>query len=818
MNWKVFILACTSTAATLFPGNGITCGGTEDPHDYFTSFFSNSVGPGPEYRPFYYTSLLKFYDDDYWYGEPEDSLAAVDPKLAEEWKRYAGSTSTSDATQLVYFAKEDELRLLEESIQSGKPLPARWQKNSVAQAFVSVKKIEATRYLLFVKRTAPVSNPSDWEAAKTDSLLVNNYIAEANEAYTKTTDPFLKDKWAFQRCKLAFYNNRHNECIRWYDEHFKDNNSSAVAQLALSYKAGSLFRTGKLPEAAHAYSKAFPLSDWNKKKDFTGFLWATDYCRQDLLPSYLALCQNDKEKATMTGLFGLYGTGYRLPLLQAVYKLDPSSPLLPLLATREINKLEEQYFTPLLEKEKGGKAPYWGWYWRAEDGAGADLTTDSLQAAKTAVFFETLAADKNLSQRALYATGAAYLYYMNKNYGKAKAALAKTTEATNSKNGKAQATLIDLLVAANEAATLTPEREAQLLPALQWLVQKAGEEKEYEIFCRNFFSQILAQRYEQQGDTAKAALAYGLSDLPFLREQQKEAYGYSPYTAVWYAREEMSTASLLQLYKITTAPSTKTEAFLVKHASISRDDVVDVIGTSHLRDRNYAKAIEWLSKVEKPERLVEERYDYKTDKTASINVDPFFDYLNDWQRFNKAVTVPYTKLSLAKKLLELEGKIKAVVKGTDPSQLYYQYASALYNMSYYGNSWQAVAYNRSGADRNAGNYKLAWQKEYYGVQTARAYYQKAYETATNKEFKAACLFMVAKCAQRQVVFPTYADYPAYDAYEKAEAAAQQKFKNNPLFAQFRKEFGNTKFYQYTYNRCSYLRDYIAKSGAPRRAR
>ncbi|RYZ54061.1 MAG: hypothetical protein EOO14_14705, partial [Chitinophagaceae bacterium] len=504
MNWKVFILACTSTAATLFPGNGITCGGTEDPHDYFTSFFSNSVGPGPEYRPFYYTSLLKFYDDDYWYVGPEDSLAAVDPKLAEEWKRYAGAGTESDATQLVYFAKEDELRLLEESIQSGKPLPARWQKNSVAQAFVSVKKIEATRYLLFVKRTAPVSNPSDWEAAKTDSLLVNNYIAEANEAYTKTTDPFLKDKWAFQRCKLAFYNNRHNECIRWYDEHFKDNNSSAVAQLALSYKAGSLFRTGKLPEAAHAYSKAFPLSDWNKKKDFTGFLWATDYCRQDLLPSYLALCQNDKEKATMTGLFGLYGTGYRLPLLQAVYKLDPSSPLLPLLATREINKLEEQYFTPLLEKEKGGKAPYWGWYWRAEEGAGANLTNDSLQAAKTAV--------------------------MNKNYGKAKAALAKTTEATNSKNGKAQATLIDLLVAANEAATLTPEREAQLLPALQWLVQKAGEEKEYEIFCRNFFSQILAQRYEQQGDTAKAALAYGLSDLPFLREQQKEAYGYSPYT------------------------------------------------------------------------------------------------------------------------------------------------------------------------------------------------------------------------------------------------------------------------------------------------
>jgi tetratricopeptide (TPR) repeat protein len=134
-------------------------------------------------------------------------------------------------------------------------------------------------------------------------------------------------------------------------------------------------------------------------------------------------------------------------------------------------------------------------------------------------------------------------------------------------------------------------------------------------------------------------------------------------------------------------------------------------------------------------------------------------------------------------------------------------------MSYYGNSWNAVAYYRSSSNWNMGNHEQPWEKEHYGVYEARAAYQKAYELATEKEFKAACLFMVAKCAQRQVVMPPY-DYKNYEQYEKAMEAFNQKFKNNPLFAKFKTEFGTTKFYQYAYNRCSYLRDYIKKGTAP----
>ncbi|HYO23291.1 MAG TPA: hypothetical protein VER36_12865, partial [Flavisolibacter sp.] len=290
-------------------------------------------------------------------------------------------------------------------------------------------------------------------------------------------------------------------------------------------------------------------------------------------------------------------------------------------------------------------------------------------------------------------------------------------------------------------------------------------------------------------------------------------YSYPP--AIDFVQTEMNTENLVKLYDVMTAPSTETEKFFVQNGSVKKDDVVDVLGTSYLRDRNYAKAIEWLSKAGKLETLTENQYNYQTGKESMINADPFFDYLNDWQRYNKSAPIPYTKLTLARKLQEMKTKIDAATTG-DNSKLFYEYASALYNMSHYGNSWNAVSYHRSSSDWNDGNHKLPWEKEYFGVYEARDYYQKAYDVATNKEFKAACLFMVAKCAQKQVPLPPY-DYNNYEQYEKSLAVFNQKFMNNPLFGKFKSEFGATKFYQYAYNRCSYLRDYVKKNGLPSKA-
>jgi|GEM_PF-473980 len=808
MTWKAFITASVSCALLALPQNSFTCGASEDPYDYYTSFFSNKAGTSEVYKPFYYTALLTFYDDWDWDAQ-NDSTAYVNKQIVEEWKTYAKAGKTEDVIQLLYSGDVKAKTSLSGAL-NGQAMPVAFAKNSFAQNLVKEKKGEAISYLQFASKTENVSAASGWEDRKRDSLQLNKYIAEATDAFAKATDPFIKNKWVFQRCKLAFYNNRYADCIRWCDEYFNESNTSAVTPLALSYKAGSLFRLGRNKEAAYAFSKTFPLTNQNKKMAYTGFLWATDFAKQERMSDYLTLCKNNAEKATMIALFSMYGTDYRLANLQKVYELDPSSTLLPLLATREISKLEEQYFTPMLSNEKGGRTLYISWMEFREEQSEKPKTDHKAQAVKTAQFLEKLMADKNLSNRAVYGAGAAYVQFMNKNYDAAKALLAQAKDLHADTRVKNQLQLINLLIAANETNIITKEREAQLLPAMKWLVQKAKDDKDYQVFSRNFFSEILAQKYEQQGDIPRAAFAYGLADHPFLSNDGNEYATYS--SAINFVRESMSIENLVKLYDVMTTPSTEAEKFFVQNSSVKRDAVIDVLGTSNLRDRSYAKAIEWLSKAGKPEPLVQTQYNYQTGKETKVNIDPFFDYLNDWQRFSKSVPTPYNKLTLAKKLHDMKSKIDTARTG-DNSKLFYEYASALYNMSYYGNAWSAVAYDRSGSDWNGGNYKMQWEKEYYGVYEARNYYQKAYDVATNKEFKAACLFMVAKCAQRQIPMPAY-DYKNYEHYEKNIDAFYVKFKNNPLFGRFKSEFGTTKFYQYAYNRCSYLRDYVKKGTTP----
>ncbi|MDB5206129.1 MAG: hypothetical protein JWR72_1204, partial [Flavisolibacter sp.] len=319
MRYKICLTVFISSLLIAIPQNSFTCGGSEDPYDYYTSFFSNSAGTSKVYKPFYYTALLTFYDD--W---AQDSSGYENDRIVQEWEDYTKSSQAA-VVQLVYKSGKEDIVRLKESVTESKPLPKFLSGNAAANSLIRNKNIEAVSYLAFAKKFEPVIINDVWTDNKTDSILLNNYIAEANAAFTKASDPFLKSKWAFQRCKLSFYNNRYNDCIRWYDDYFTDANTAAVNQLALSYKGGSQYRLGIKSGAAYSFSKAFPLSGNNKKDNFLGFLWATDFCNAANIPTYTAQCKNNPEKANMLALFALYGTSYKLETLRSVYELNPSS-------------------------------------------------------------------------------------------------------------------------------------------------------------------------------------------------------------------------------------------------------------------------------------------------------------------------------------------------------------------------------------------------------------------------------------------------------------------------------------------------------------
>ena len=136
----------------------------------------------------------------------------------------------------------------------------------------------------------------------------------------------------------------------------------------------------------------------------------------------------------------------------------------------------------------------------------------------------------------------------------------------------------------------------------------------------------------------------------------------------------------------------------------------------------------------------------------------------------------------------------------------------MYNMTYYGHAWEMVQYYRSGSDGYAiPKDATGFQKEYYGAFKAHDFFEKAMNASTDKNFKARCLFMMAKCAQKQVHQPQYDEYETnWDKYDVDYKTYWPQFKSNKYFPQFVKEYSSTAFYKEAFNSCSYLRDFVKK--------
>jgi hypothetical protein len=133
-----------------------------------------------------------------------------------------------------------------------------------------------------------------------------------------------------------------------------------------------------------------------------------------------------------------------------------------------------------------------------------------------------------------------------------------------------------------------------------------------------------------------------------------------------------------------------------------------------------------------------------------------------------------------------------------------------YNVTYYGYAWELVEYYRSGVDGyNIPENATGFQKEYYGAFTAHRYFEKALEASNDKEFKARCMFMMAKCAQKQVHRPQYQEFGFdWDKFEAAEKDYFIIFRNNKYYSEFKNQYSNTQFYKESLKRCSYLRDFV----------
>ncbi|QQS62122.1 MAG: hypothetical protein IPO46_08250 [Chitinophagaceae bacterium] len=799
MKLKIFFAAFINLFFISFPQNIIGCGPDADPYDYYTSFFSNNLAEAKAYQPFYYTGYNFLYAEQ----EPVNTTEV----LAKEWAAYCGKPVTEkEALLFVTEYSLVDLKNLYNHIEKKQALfvAAPIKANSMTHYFIRSKDLEGLGYVLYAKQVEPyvLGSNNNWEAIIRDSIKMDNLMKNGRQLFNAAKTQFFKLKYGYQVTRLAHYSNNYTAAIVTYDAMIAGNKTKSVLQpMSLALKAGALYRTGKLKEAAYLFSKAFSESDVKRISNYISFNWAVT--AQKYREEYLALCANNKEKAGMLALFMLGDPSWQTEAMQEVFQLAPNAEVLQVLAIREINKLEEAYLTPMLREQNGGKTFFYSWNERKTDSA---MNANKAEAKKLQDLLHSIAISNKAPNAALFELGAAYTAMLQRNFKEARQLLTNSKQMNLSAKLNDQWQLTNLLLTVNEAEKIDAVFEQQILSSVQWLAQKALADKQdgdvwnsppsqWKTFYRNFMSEIMAKRYRQQNERHKEALAVGAAEFIMYGGKSSE---YSSMAAD-FLHHQSSSKDVENLYAyINSKTKTAFAEFIVANNSLKLSEVIDFAGTAYLRDNNFTQAIEWFAK----------------SPAASANIiekNPFIELLYDREERLTTDKTTTSKLAFAKEMLRLQSLAKT--DKANAEDYLYKMALGFYNTTYYGYAWELVEYYRSGSD---GYYipkdATTFQKNYYGCFTAHDYFKMAMDASSKNEFKAKCLFMIAKCVQKQLRMPQYGDfdYNNWDKYESASKNYQKDFMNNKYFPQLHKEFGTTQFYQEVLNTCSYLRDFKIK--------
>lgn len=794
MNFKLFLTAFGSLLVALFPSNIFSCGPSVDPYDYYVSFFSLDNGNAQGYKPFSYTTYSFLYEEQ----EPVDQSTL----LSAEWAAYAGLANANDALYFVNKFSYNDVSNLYYHLEKKQPLkiPDSVRKNTMTNYFFKSKDLEALGYIMYAKQVEPyVGGGEYWEPVNRDNVKMAKLVKSGSQLFAAAKKDFIKLRYTYQVMRLSHYSGQYNDVLTWHQK-FADSypQSSELKNMCTALKAGALLRLGKNKEAAYFFTKAFAGGKAKRVSNFLGFRWSVtgkDYTKKTDEASFLQLCKNNKEKASMMSLFAMHGDIARINDIKKIYALYPAAEELEVLVTREINKLEERYLASSLEKEKGGKHFYYSWSDSDGEIAEATYKDAGTQVKELMNLLLDMAKNNQVTNPAFMQTSAAYCAFMIRDYTNANNYITAAEKMNPPAKIKDQLMLTSLLVLLNGQNKIDAAFEEKILPSIQWLQQKAKKDYEWKKFYRDLTSEVLARRYHSQKDFYKEALAIGAADW-ITKPDEADAWWYR--FGINYLHDKMQSIDVEKLYSLMSSGKANAfEKYLIANNSVTKNHVIDFAGTAYLREYNYPKAIDWFKKAGAAEEL-------------TIHTNPFIDITYDLvEPLGEEEKFSITKTAFAEemqRLQQLAEKDKA-----NAAKHYYKMALGYYSMTYYGHAWQLSQYYRSGVD----GYRIApdataFEKEYYGCFTAEKHFEKAMNTSVDKNFKARCLFMMAKCAQKQLQRPGYGSSGDWDKYEAAVKEYEKKFMVNKYFPQLIKEYGTTEFYKEVYNTCSYLKDFVEK--------
>lgn len=747
---KKYLAIIISVSTLVVSGIALACAGGDDFRDFYNSFFAPETSNDTESAPFY-RSLQTFYSSDYY----ENAIHIMDSANIDEWENFfANKVTTNDLKSIVYKSRIGEIDTCIFFLRDNKyPIKDYLKENSLLAFNDKALSIEFLFYLGFAKRCEPFATyaPAWWDTENNDDPRkdvnrMTRLSLNGEKAFTTTKSPFIKERYAFQIVRLLFQSGSYEECIAFYNKYanlFTSKNT--IPYRAMGYVAAANYKLKKYSEANYIYSLIFDKCDIMKKVSFMSFHPQEEADWE----GSLALAQNTHEKEVLWHLLGIYADPLRA--MQEIYKLNQQSNFLDLLLVRAVNINEESFIRD---------QDYWN-----RSNSGYALNTEQVN-RELLKFSQKVATEGKANKPYLWNLVAGYLNLAQGNYKQAEEYLSKA-ESTSSNDilVNEQIHAFRIMSKIEQYAKPNLKTEEEITKELTWIDAEKRHPSLRSSCIYKWALSRLSEKYRSWGDSVKAqCLDYN---------QNKHFYNSQENMKAMISLMDKPSKTNFDKYILKIYPYSKATLFTYKAIRLTYQ-------------YKFKEAVETI--------------DSCPGAGNELLADPFVIHINDchdcdYQVEQKEAFSQYTFIN---RLLELQNN--ATTDPKNAAQYYFLIANGLYNMTYFGNAHHV--FDSPFIDLSVGYFDFSYDKissnyPYFDCGKALEYYRKAMDASSDKEFKAKCCFMAAKCEQNQY-------------FSSVDFTYKAPIRSGVYFNLLSENYSKTKYYQEIISECGYFRKYLAQ--------
>lgn len=751
--------------------------------DWWGSGYSSIFSPeitvnNKNYEPFFYDDYTTFYNG----YSIESTTALFKEETVNDWTTYLKKYKPE---VIEYYLFDKELSPTLAKVGKAKNVEAEFKKQKFKHT-LDLNDEKSQRFVLFLMLARGIETYSNqtydyWDYENRKKLNADNsFTSKVENLYNKEVsqnDAFFKNRIWFQVLRSKFYSNDKEAVVKFFNETSTAQPKNTLYYRGLSYVAGAYKSMGNYQKSNELFAQVFNES----KPLMAASLFDYKPLENSAFESVVKATTNQATKEALYALQGYYTNSF--DALQALYKMNASSPHIDFLLSRWVNINEQSINTytgyetldidaKKVKKELKGKVDENQLKWINEVATNAKVHNPYIWKA-TAGYFNALVGE----------------------YKKAHVFLNDAQRLATNNGQKEQVRSLTLLNNLLSIDKINKAAEEKLVADVTWVLsndtypdysETSAAQSKFDryMYLQNFVKKYISALYQKEGDKVMSELSYPVKG--FYKDQKQsiamEKLLLTNNRSSWQQ-------AFVNVYPYKLADIYESRGIYLYYQDKIDEAIVEFEKITPFETKEY----NWEKEAYETKMI-----DYKEVQFPGNPFNGKIKDCNDCDYIAKQ-SVKYGQLEFLKKIKEMKAKIAA---GEDVYNNALLLGNAFYNTSYFGNG--RFFYSNSIIGEYGNSIGNEHAKMLYGMENVSKYYKIAQNVAADNEQKAKMAYMLAKVERNNFYTTNY--FTRAEGYWGYHDGAD--FKAWQGFVDLKNQYSDTKYYQEVIAECGYFRTYI----------